>query len=84
VPWCETCDRFLSPPTVRADGTCPDCGRTVDPGRAHAAVPEAPPDPADDEPLPPVPWHLKLLAAAVAIYLGYRAFQGIEWLVGRI
>jgi hypothetical protein len=83
VPWCETCDRFLSPPTVRADGTCPDCGRTVDAGRAHAAVPAAETDTEAEEDLPPIPWHLKLLAAAVAIYLGYRALQGIEWLVGR-
>ena len=28
-----------------------------------------------------LPWHLKLLAGAAAIYLGYRAFQGIEWLI---
>jgi hypothetical protein len=83
VPWCETCDRFLSPPTVRADGTCPDCGRTVDPGHAHAPVPAVPAEDAEEEDLPPIPWHLKLLAAAVAIYLGYRALQGIEWLVGR-
>ena len=87
MPWCETCDRFLSPPTVRADGTCPECGRAVDPGgptpgvravrrpRRHATD--------DDEDLPPIPWHLKLLAGAVAVYLGYRALQGIEWLVGR-
>lgn len=28
-----------------------------------------------------IPWHFKLLAVATVIYLGYRAFQGIEWLV---
>jgi hypothetical protein len=28
-----------------------------------------------------LPWHLKLLAAAAAVYLGYRAWQGIAWLV---
>lgn len=37
---------------------------------------------AEDEPLDPLPWHFKLLVAAIAVYLGYRAFQGIEWLVG--
>lgn len=83
MPWCATCDRFLSPPTVRADGTCPSCGRAVEPGRAHAAPPVAGDAVTEEEALPPIPWHLKLLAAAVAIYLGYRAFQGIEWLVGR-
>ncbi|MFN8036118.1 MAG: hypothetical protein U0V73_09310 [Acidimicrobiia bacterium] len=36
VPWCRECDRFLSPSTVKADGTCPTCGRAVDPGKAHA------------------------------------------------
>jgi len=29
----------------------------------------------------PLPWHLKLLAGALAIYLGFRAWQGIEWII---
>jgi uncharacterized paraquat-inducible protein A len=29
----------------------------------------------------PVPWHFKFLLAATVIYLGYRSFQGIVWLV---
>jgi len=37
----------------------------------------------DEEDLPPIPWHLKLLGAALAVYLGYRALQGIEWILGR-
>lgn len=76
MPWCVQCDRFLSPPTVRSDGTCPSCGRRVDP--AHPGPDGA----ATDEPVP-FPWHLKLLAGATALYLGYRAWQGIEWLVQR-
>ena len=31
MPWCDVCDRFLSPSTVKVDGTCPSCGRVVDP-----------------------------------------------------
>jgi len=57
---------------VKVDGTCPSCGRVVDAGHAHPAD--------DDEHLPPIPWHLWLLSAALAVYLGYRAMQGIEWL----
>ena len=41
-------------------------------------------DADDDEDLPPIPWHLWLLAGALAVYLGYRAMQGIEWLLGTI
>ena len=82
MPWCDACDRFLSPSTVKVDGTCPSCGRTVDPGHAHAI--EAKPADTDDEDLPPIPWHLWLLAGALAIYLGYRAMQGIEWLLGAL
>ncbi len=74
MPWCDTCDRFLSPSTVRADGGCPMCGSAVDPGSAHAA-----PDDSAEEGLGPLPWHLKLLAGALAVYLGWRAWQGIEW-----
>jgi hypothetical protein len=85
VPWCAPCDRFLSPSTVLADGTCPSCGRVVDPGRARRATAVNPaPAPASgpvEEPAVPVPWHLKLLLVALAIYLAYRAYQGVAWVV---
>lgn len=29
------------------------------------------------------PWHFKLLLASVALYLGWRAWQLGDWLVGR-
>ena len=29
MPWCDDCDRFLSPNTVRADGSCPTCGSHI-------------------------------------------------------
>jgi hypothetical protein len=80
VPWCEGCDRFLSPSTVRTDGRCPSCGRVVYAGAAHG--PEVASETEDE--LGPIPWHLKLLAGALAVYLGYRAMQGIEWLAGKL
>jgi hypothetical protein len=86
MPWCTECDRFLSPSTVRADGTCPTCGRPIDPRRPLAAAPDATApeaSPGADDPAPaPMPWHLWLLLAALAVYLGYRAFQGLEWVFG--
>jgi hypothetical protein len=82
MPWCDVCDRFLSPSTVKIDGTCPSCGRPVDAGHAHTPAPAPAPAPDDEEDLPPIPWHLWLLAAALAVYLGYRAMQGIEWIFG--
>ena len=87
MPWCTECDRFLSPSTVRTDGTCPTCGRPVDAGDvATRAVAERVErgEGADDaeEELSPIPWHLKLLVAAIVIYLGYRLYQGIVWVVG--
>jgi hypothetical protein len=86
MPWCDACDRFLSPSTVKVDGTCPSCGRVVDAGHAHVAdaSPTSSSASTDDDAgtLPPIPWHLWLLLAALAVYLGYRAMQGIEWLLG--
>jgi hypothetical protein len=73
MPWCASCSRFLSPPTVRSDGTCPECGQPVEPGGVTT----------DADRRVRMPWHLKLLAGATAVYLGYRAWQGIEWLVHR-
>lgn len=74
VPWCPTCDRFLSPPSVDPEGSCPKCGQPVDPGRAHP--------PGEDEQLP-VPLHLKVLAVSVVVYLGWRFIQGVEWVIHR-
>jgi len=79
VPWCASCNRFLSPSTVRANGTCPECGRSVDAGTAHA--PATATEGATERRRTSLPWHLWLLAIALAIYLGYRAWQGIDWVI---
>ncbi len=76
MPWCAGCDRFLSPNTVRADGTCPTCHARVEALPETATTTDTEPD---DEHTP-IPWHLWLLIAALVIYLGYRAFQGLELL----
>lgn len=73
MPWCDTCDRFYNPNTLRSDGTCPTCGRQV----------AAPPAAAEEEPTP-VPWHFKLLLVATIVYLGWRLFQGVLWLLERL
>ena len=73
VPWCVTCNKFMTPPTVRTDGTCPRCGNTVERGLIPGMT-----RPADEERVG-APGHLKLLGVALAIYLSYRFFQLIEW-----
>jgi hypothetical protein len=87
VPWCSTCDRFLSPPTVSPEGRCPSCGRPVNPGGAHAPddAPKrrAEADRADEEELGPIPLHLKFLGGALVVYLGWRFVQGVEWIIHR-
>lgn len=91
MPWCVTCDRFLSPPTVTSEGRCPSCGHPVEAGGAHA--PGGSPDrglraegasgPAGEEELGPIPLHLKIMGVALVVYLGWRFFQGVEWIVHR-
>jgi uncharacterized paraquat-inducible protein A len=67
MPWCEPCGRFLNPNTLHSDGSCPVCGTTL-------AEPKAPAK---------VPWHFWLLVAAVVLYLGWRAVQGLAWVAER-
>ena len=85
MPWCTECDRFLSPSTVQSDGTCPSCGRVVDAGEVATIAAthreQAEQATEDDEELAPIPWHLKLLAGGIAVYLLYRLYQGIEWVL---
>ena len=32
----------------------------------------------------PVPWHFKLMLVATVIYLGYRTYQGVGWVVHHV
>ena len=84
MPWCATCDRFLSPSTVREDGTCPTCGRRVEGGGAHPATTAGEAEAPAKQRRTPLPWHLKLLAGSLAVYLGYRAWQGIDWIIHQL
>jgi hypothetical protein len=93
VPWCERCDRFLNPNTVATDGTCPSCGRPVDPVERTDVFQEvsvsdertttdeigAEQDLGDaaDEDRVRAPWHFWLMIALVGAYLGWRLVQGI-------
>ena len=65
MPWCDDCNRFLTPTSMSKDGECPSCGRVI------AEVPKA-------------PWHFKLLVVATVLYLGFRAYQGVAWLIERV
>ncbi len=70
MPWCDRCDRFLTPSSLDEQGACPGC---------HTVL-EAPTD-ADR---PKVPWHFWVLVAALTLYLGWRLLQGVLWSVGRL
>src|SRR5947209_964583 len=76
VPWCVHCNRFLTPSTVRPNATCPVCGEVVERGLLPGLTTRR----ADESEKPGVPWHLKLLGAATALYLGFRFLQLIDWI----
>ena len=72
MPWCDDCERFLNPNSLREDGRCPACGTVV-------AEPVAGEAEAEED--YKAPWHFKLRVVALVVYLGWRAFQIIERLV---
>lgn len=68
MPFCEDCDKYYTPTSLSAGGTCPSCGRTLyDTG-----------DERDDG--THLPWHFKLLLVAFVLYLGWRLVEGVGWL----
>jgi hypothetical protein len=71
MPWCEGCQKFYSPNTLRSDGTCPENHHVADP-----------PDPDAPVEKRKAPWHFWVLLAALAIYLGWRLVQLVGWLIG--
>jgi len=83
VPFCEACERHLTPTSMGADGSCPACGRVLPPAPSDGAAPaDRGADGADEAPR--APWHFKLLLFGLAGYLTWRGVQGVEWLVHRL
>lgn len=72
MPWCSSCDRYLTPNAATEAGGCPTCGSTLD--DAELAHVEA--DGSDTE---QIPWHFWLLVVALLLYLGWRLIQGVAW-----
>ena len=68
MPWCETCSRFLTPTSLPPDGTCPTCSRQL----------------VDPKEAAKVPWHFWLLLVALVLYLGWRAVQGVVWVIDHV
>ena len=73
---CLACGRYWAP-RAASSGRCPVCGGPID--RSTIATHEA-----DVEAKAKLPWHLKLLAVAFVLYLAWRLFQGVEWLVHHV
>lgn len=76
MPWCDNCAKYYAPSGLRPDGTCPVCGRNVGPVTDADRLAEG-----ESEPTAKAPWHFWLLVIALTLYLGYRAVQGIAWLI---
>ena len=83
MAWCESCERYLTPATLTTEGSCPSCGSEVEhPQEHHASEPGSTGgDGSADAGVERIPWHFWLLLAAAAVYLGWRAVQGIALLL---
>ncbi len=78
MPWCEHCAKFWTPSSMKVDGSCPTCGRTLPVASAPAEAPLTAKDvnvremAGEDA---KAPWHFKLLIGLVGLYLGWRIVQ---------
>ena len=80
MPWCEHCAKFWTPSSMKADGSCPTCGRVL-PVVGTQTEAEAPLTAKDVNVREmagedaKAPWHFKVLVALVVLYLGWRLVQ---------
>ncbi len=79
MPWCDECSKYYAPSGLNADGTCPVCGRDVGKPTAADKLVES----GGDEKAK-IPWHFWVMLIALAIYLGWRAIQGVMWVIERL
>jgi DNA-directed RNA polymerase subunit RPC12/RpoP len=66
-------------PAIEADTAVPD---TDQPARCPSCGEVVAPVPEDDEEVPvKAPWHFKVLVVGTVVYLGYRLYQWVGWLI---
>lgn len=70
MAWCRSCERYLTPATLTDEGVCPSCNHEVEHPRGE-------PVPAAER----IPWHFWLLVGGAAVYLVWRAVQGVALLL---
>ena len=95
MPWCHQCGRLVEEdelaggppdpavgvrdvmptdadvPDTAARDRCPTCGTVL----------EVEDDAREEEAHVKAPWHFKVLVVGTVVYLGYRLYQGIGWLI---
>lgn len=70
--WCDECHRLVEPGELGENGTCPRCGGQLETD-------------ADAQPRRRrIPWTFKTMIAATIVYLGYRAYQGVTWVIHHV
>ncbi len=71
MPQCRVCD----------PGAETDLSGEQEPGEHRLICPTCG---SEINPTVKAPWHFKLLVVSVVIYLGWRAWQGVEWVLGKL
>jgi hypothetical protein len=72
MPWCDTCDEYRAPNSLKADGHCASCDSEVDVADLKEPAPVK------------APWHFWLMVIALVIYLGWRMVEGVVWIFDKI
>ena len=72
MPWCDHCDQYRAPTALNEDGTCPTCNNEVDTEDMKVSVRAR------------APWHFWVMVAALVLYLGWRAVEGVVWVISSI
>jgi hypothetical protein len=79
MPWCEDCAKYHTPSAMNDDGTCPTCGRLIEPPEQASIVTArtlnlkklaAGADGDEDDAA--APWHFKVLMVLLVLYLTWR------------
>ena len=90
MAWCRSCERYLTPATLTSEGVCPSCGNEVQHPPERPAARCRPvrrghlgsaPSSAAEAAAERIPWHFWLLLGAAAVYLAWRAVQGVALLL---